>query len=91
MSMSYKGLTEQVVTWQQTMNLLKVKTWTWHSHVTELAYLDVSKLSSNVPCLSNGKEKEKGTFVALLAPIQPCCSGIEELIYKETGCKVIVK
>jgi hypothetical protein len=46
------------------MNLLKVKTWTWHTHLTELAYLDVSKLSSNVPCLSNGKAKKQGTFVA---------------------------
>lgn len=44
---------------QQTVKLIKVKTWTWHSNLTELAYLDVSKLSSNVSCLSNGKIKNK--------------------------------
>lgn len=56
-----------------TINFLKVKTWTWHSYLTELAYLDVSKLSSNVPCLSNGKARqgkkktrEHLTFVVLL-------------------------
>lgn len=30
------------VPWQQTVKLIKVKTWTWHSNLTELAYLDVS-------------------------------------------------
>lgn len=42
------------VPWHQTGRLIKVKTWTWHSNLTELAYLDVSRLSSNVSCLSNG-------------------------------------
>lgn len=47
------------VPWQQTVKLIKVKTWTWHSNLTELAYLDVSKLSTNVSCLSHDKTKKK--------------------------------
>lgn len=58
------------------MNLLKVKTWTWHSCLTELAYLDVSKVSSNVHCLSNGKAKNKEHLLLYLLQFSSAVLGL---------------
>lgn len=83
-------LTEQVVTWQPTVNLLKVKTWTWHSHLTQLAQLDVSKVSSNAHCLSNGKAKNKEHLLLYLLQFSSAVLGWVARKWKLTR-RVIVK
>lgn len=72
------------------MNLLKVKTWTWHSHLTEPAYLDVSKASSSLRCFSNNKAKNKEHFLLCLFQF---CSGVWGLGSqdREPSLKVVVK
>lgn len=59
-------LTEQVVSWQQTISLLKVKTWTWRSHLTEIRLSRCFTTVFQCALLINWQGEKQGTFVAYL-------------------------